>query len=112
GRASRLRYVPQNEVIARFVVVIKRRCSRDSSPAQRGLRAVPEARSLQWSDLRREGRESYVRMAGGTTRRVVEGAAHALGVTDHPLPGSAASAMAASTTAGLCSTASTENLMV
>src|SRR5947208_16682746 len=28
-----------------------------------GLRAVPEAKSLQWSDFRREGHESYARMA-------------------------------------------------
>jgi len=28
-----------------------------------GLRAVPKAKSLQWSDFRREGHESYARMA-------------------------------------------------
>lgn len=37
-----------------------------------GLRAVPEAKSLQWSDFRGEGHESYARMAGA--RRVGEGA--------------------------------------
>ena len=33
-----------------------------------GLRAVPQAKSLQWSDFRGEGLESYARMAGSVAR--------------------------------------------
>jgi len=35
----------------------------DLSLPRVGLRAVPKAKSLQWSDFRREGHESYARMA-------------------------------------------------
>jgi cobaltochelatase CobN len=38
-----------------------------------GLRAEPEARSLQWSDLRGEGHESYARMAGASRSEAGEG---------------------------------------
>jgi hypothetical protein len=34
-----------------------------------GLRAVPQARSIQWGDLRGEGLESYAREAGASRRK-------------------------------------------
>jgi len=49
----------------------------DSAPARPsplvGLRAVPQAESLQWSDSRREGHESYARMAGASRSEAGEG---------------------------------------
>ena len=46
-----------------------------------GLRAVPEGKSLQWSDLRQEGQESYARLAAG-----VGGEAHAVLTDTSPQP--------------------------